>query len=74
VAFGISVLTFIVSLRLLLNFAPGEAGPQFVERYWWVPQWGIQYFLAVDGISLWLVLLTTLLSPIAILFVVERHP
>ena len=67
VAFGISVLTFIVSLRLLLNFAPGESGPQFVARYWWVPQWGITYFLGVDGISLWLVLLTTLLSPIAIL-------
>ncbi len=67
VAFGISVLTFIVSLRLLLNFAPGEAGPQFVDRAAWVPQWGINYFLGVDGISLWLVLLTTLLSPIAIL-------
>ena len=65
VAFGISVLTFIVSLRLLLNFAPGEAGPQLVDRAAWVPQWGINYFLGVDGISLWLVLLTTLLSPIA---------
>jgi len=67
VAFGISVLTFIVSLRLLLSFAPGEAGPQLVDRAAWVPQWGINYFLGVDGISLWLVLLTTLLSPIAIL-------
>ncbi len=67
VALGVSVLAFIVSLRLLLNFAPGEAGPQLVDRAPWVPQWGIQYFLGVDGISLWLVLLTTLLSPIAIL-------
>jgi NADH-quinone oxidoreductase subunit M len=67
VAFGVSALTFIVSLGLLVSFIPGVAGPQFVERLVWVPQWGIHYFLGVDGISLWLVLLTTLLSPIAIL-------
>ncbi len=65
--FGISALTFVVSLTLLLSYNLGTAEPQFVERAAWVPQWGIDYFLAVDGISLWLVLLTTLLSPLAIL-------
>ena len=65
--FGISALTFVVSLALLLSYNLGTADPQFVERAAWVPQWGIDYFLAVDGISLWLVLLTTLLSPLAIL-------
>jgi NADH-quinone oxidoreductase subunit M len=66
VALGISAITFVISLGLL-SFNPGVAEPQFTERLAWVPQWGIQYFLGVDGISLWLVLLTTLLSPIAIL-------
>ena len=67
VAFGISALTFVVSLALPVFFVPGTAEPQFVDRVPWVLQWGIQYFLGVDGISLWLVLLTTLLSPIALL-------
>ena len=67
VALGISALTFVVSLALLLGFSLGTAEPQFVEKVVWVPQWDIHYFLAVDGISLWLVLLTTLLMPIAIL-------
>jgi NADH-quinone oxidoreductase subunit M len=67
VALGASAATFIVSLGLLVGFSPGMAGPQFAERLAWVPQWGIYYFLGVDGISLWLVLLTTLLMPIAIL-------
>jgi NADH-quinone oxidoreductase subunit M len=67
VTLGISVITFVISLVLLLNFVPGEAGPQFVEKTLWVPQWGIHYYLGIDGVSLWLVLLTTLLSPIAIL-------
>ena len=67
VALGISALTFVVSLALLFGFSLGTAEPQFVEKTLWVPQWGIHYFMAVDGISLWLVLLTTLLMPIAIL-------
>jgi NADH-quinone oxidoreductase subunit M len=54
-------------LGLLVYFVPGQVEPQFVDRAVWVPQWGINYFLGVDGISLWLVLLTTLLLPIAIL-------
>ena len=40
---------------------------QFVERYKWIPQLGVDYFVGVDGISLLLVLLTTLLGFIAIL-------
>src|SRR5205823_6100250 len=43
----------------------------------WIPQWGIQYALGVDGISLWLVLLTTLLTPIVLLSSwnsIAKHP
>jgi len=67
VAFGISTVTFVVSLTLLVYFSRDYAGPQLVDRLPWVPQFGIDYYLGVDGISLWLVLLTTLISPIALL-------
>src|SRR6185369_15704213 len=48
-------------------FQEGRAGFQFVESLNWIPQWGISYGLGVDGISLWLVLLTTLLTPVVFL-------
>ena len=41
---------------------------QFVERVPWVPQFNIQYFVGVDGISLFLVLLTTLITVLVMLF------
>lgn len=67
-ALGAGVLTFAVSLLLLLNWQDGEAGMQFVERAPWFPALDMNYTMGVDGISLFLVLLTTLLTPIAIYF------
>jgi len=58
---------FIVSLPLWWNFELANAGPQFVEKYEWIPGHGIEYYMAVDGISLLLVLLTTFLGPITVL-------
>lgn len=55
-----------LSLVLWANFDPTTPEMQFVERYAWVPQFGISYFVGVDGLSLWLVLLTTFLMVIAI--------
>src|SRR6266496_1964032 len=67
IAFGFTTVTFVVSLFLIK--AAGSAGAAFrlEENYWWVTSIGARYHLGVDGISLWLVLLTTLLMPIAIL-------
>ncbi len=62
-----SVATFIISLGILLSFDRSRAGFQLVESVPWIPAWGINYILGVDGISLLLVLLTTLLTPIALL-------
>jgi NADH-quinone oxidoreductase subunit M len=62
-----SVATFILSLGILNHFQEGFAGFQLLERHAWIPQWGTSYALGVDGISLWLVLLTTLLSPVVFL-------
>jgi len=67
-AFGVSLVTFVVSLLLLLNWQDGKAEMQFVEDVSWFAPLGIRYALGVDGISLFLVLLTTLLMPIAIYF------
>ena len=68
IALAASVVTFLVSLLLLWQWDNTQAGMQFVEQADWIPEFGAQYFLGVDGISLWLVLLTTLLMPIAIAF------
>jgi NADH-quinone oxidoreductase subunit M len=67
IAFINSLMTFILSLFLLRDFMPTSAEMQFVELRSWIPDFGISYHLGIDGISLFLVLLTTLLSAIAIL-------
>jgi NADH-quinone oxidoreductase subunit M len=67
-AFGAAVVTFLLSLLLLAQFKSNDnAAFQFLTEASWVPQLNIQYKLGIDGISLVLVLLTTLLSAIAIL-------
>lgn len=63
-----AILTFLLSLLLLVNWENGVAEMQFVETGAWFPEFGINYLMGVDGISLFLVLLTTLLMPIAIYF------
>jgi NADH-quinone oxidoreductase subunit M len=65
-AFAAVLIEFILSLALLLNFNPASSAMQFVEQYNWVPQFGISYHVGVDGLSIWLVLLTTFLMCIAI--------
>ncbi len=60
-------LTFIWSLKVLWRFDPTLAEVQFVERLSWIPAYGIDYFVAIDGVSIFLVLLTTFLGPIVIL-------
>jgi len=62
-----SLATFLVSLVLWVRFDPTKAGFQFEERLDWVPALGIGYHMGIDGISLFFVLLSTLLTPICIL-------
>ena len=56
-----------VAIAALLSFDPGQSGMQFVERAEWMPTFNIQYAVGLDGISMLLVLLTALLSPICVL-------
>jgi NADH-quinone oxidoreductase subunit M len=66
-ALAVSVATFVVSLGILRDFDGSKAGFQLAERATWVGPLNFRYLLAVDGISLFMVLLTTFLMPLAIL-------
>lgn len=66
VALFISGATFLFSLLLLGRFRSNEAFFQLLEVRSWLPQFGVRYLLGVDGISLWLVLLTALLTLLVI--------
>src|ERR1044072_2383966 len=67
IALVVTVTTFAVSLLLLRGVGASGAEFRFEENVTWIGSIGFRYHLAVDGVSLWLVLLTTLLMPIAIL-------
>src|ERR1700689_5450388 len=58
---------FPISLPLVSRFDKGFAGPQFMERVNWIPSLGAQYLIGIDGISLLLIMLTTVIGFIAIL-------
>jgi NADH-quinone oxidoreductase subunit M len=63
----VAFIGFVVSLPLWFNYSPGGDQFQFVERMPWIPSIGAEYFLGVDGFSVLLILLTTLMGVIAIL-------
>jgi len=67
IALGFTVATFLLSLALISGAGGSMSAFRFEENYSWIAAIGTRYHLGVDGISLWLVLLTTLLMPIAIL-------
>ena len=67
VAMGVSLLALGLSAALWWRFDPSIEGMQFVERTSWMENFNIQYAVGVDGISLVLVLLTTLLGPLCVL-------
>ena len=63
----VAVATFVISLPLYFRFDGDVPDYQFVEYAPWMPSLGVGYYLGIDGISLLLVLLTTFLTPIALL-------
>jgi NADH-quinone oxidoreductase subunit M len=64
---GVSLVTFALSLVVLSKFRGGEAGFQLVEDAEWVGPLNFRYILGVDGVSVFMVLLTTFLLPVSIL-------
>ncbi len=67
IAFVTSLLIALISLYIYFNFKPDAPGMQFSINKTWILSLGINYHLGIDGISLFLVLLTTFLTPLAIL-------
>jgi NADH-quinone oxidoreductase subunit M len=66
VATAISVVPLAIAVWLWGDFDASARGFQFVERASWIPQFGIFWFLGIDGISLLLVLLTAFLTPLVL--------
>ncbi len=64
---GVTLFEFLISLVVFLKFEDTRPGMQFVEKVPWIPEWGAQYFVGIDGISLLLVVLTTYLMVLSIL-------
>ena len=66
-AFAFSLIPFLISLLVLGRFETARGDFQLIERVPWIPEFGVSYHLGVDGVSLFLVLLTTLLTTIVVL-------
>jgi NADH-quinone oxidoreductase subunit M len=66
-ALAATVVAFVVSLGVLANFDSGDPGFQQGLSAEWIPEWGVGYITGVDGISLWMVMLTTFLMPLGVL-------
>jgi len=66
-ALAVSIIEFLISIPIFTNFKLGFAGIQFEVKTPWIESLGVSYHLGVDGISLFLVLLTTFIMPITIL-------
>jgi len=67
IALGGSVVTFLASACLWARFDRGTAQMQFVERGDWISRFHIEYYLGIDGISLPLILLTTVLTMVVVI-------
>ncbi len=66
-ALGFSLAEFVVSIPLFTRFDRTTSSMQFVEQSEWVPGFGIEYFLGVDGISMPFILLTTILTVVVVI-------
>lgn len=68
ISIGLTGLIFVISLGLISVFENGTYHFQLVEQAQWIPQIGASYKIGVDGISFWMVLLTTLLTFLSSIF------
>ena len=62
-----TLVNALLATYLYVNFDGSLATPQFTQMLNWLPDWGINYFVSIDGISLPLVMLTAFVAPVAIL-------
>jgi NADH-quinone oxidoreductase subunit M len=67
VTFGITLVNFLISLLLIGGRTAGESGFQFEQSVPWITSINTNYHVGVDGLSLWLVILTTFIMPISVI-------
>jgi NADH-quinone oxidoreductase subunit M len=67
IALIFTTATFLISLGIIAKFDRSIIGPQLGQKDPWIGALGATYFVGVDGVSVWLVLLTTFLMPISVL-------
>jgi NADH-quinone oxidoreductase subunit M len=67
VGVGITAVTFAISMFLWLGFDANNAGFQFIEKIAWIPTLNVSYHVGLDGMSVLLVMLTTFLTPLALI-------
>jgi len=77
IALWVTLIEFVLSLGLWWAYDPSSGGMQFEIVVPWLPMWGIAYRVGIDGISLFMVLLSTLLMPVSVLgswrYITERE-
>jgi NADH-quinone oxidoreductase subunit M len=66
-ALAVTLLELVLSLGLWWSFDSTRGGMQMLASAPWIPRWGISYRVGIDGISLFMVLLTTLMMPLSVL-------
>ncbi|MCO5182878.1 MAG: NADH-quinone oxidoreductase subunit M [Anaerolineae bacterium] len=66
IALVTTIFTFVISLIVMITFDKNRAGLQMIDRAQWIPQLGISYFLGIDGISIWMIFLTTFIMMLAV--------
>jgi NADH-quinone oxidoreductase subunit M len=62
-----SLVAFVVTVPLFRNFDNGAHGMQFVEKSVWIERFNINYYLGIDGISMWFVLLTAFITVVVVI-------
>ncbi len=62
-----AIASFLVTLPLISHFDNSAHGMQFVERAGWIERFNVNYYLGIDGISLWMVLLTSFITVIVVI-------
>ena len=72
-AIAVSAIEFLLSIGLWIIFDNDNAGMQFMEMLPIIPSYGINYLVAVDGISLFLVILTTFMTMISLIGLTEKR-
>ncbi len=67
ISFATTLASFVAALMAFIYFDLRQSQLQYVESVSWIPSWGISYTLGIDGISTWLMMLSTFVAPLAVI-------